>query len=573
MISQTNQIKAITNEIEVNLVDTIKEITTKRIIQDNKYLIKLLHLASGLSEIRLFAIGKLDTWLNNPKLAVCAQDLLLAICINCKENDVELIQNLVKLKPKPKLQQHFLDCLKEVMKISNYTFELVFSQALINEVTRTRDQHNSNQIQLSFNFNPKLAAKLLAINFQKFLIAKEDNLKLIRSILRETIRNTKNDFDILVFTSELLNDIRFHVREFCEFDERTREKYVSNISDLITVCQFISITPQIKDAYLKRSQETKNILIKYYQQASQIQAQAVTWLQSIVREYKISPIQRINSLLKVLFMVDKTETYYNVDDWPPDKDRTYMLRVVSEIPVSSETLLQILFMTDCLTIKYILDLEERLLKTASFIQHKDPTLFSSFELTNTDAYLTALFKITLYSYSSEYDSILPKNYTPPLLTITAFYWKAIQILLLLSVLDAKGFGQIAWRQYPTLRICMEILMTEDYSFPPQTSISQEMTNEKYRLIELDLQNKEKAEILELETYFKSTPTQQVVLTEKDSYLIGQVMKYDPKGPARRLPNDLLQNLKKLNTDYKLGQYLCKCRNPDYLLELIKTQVF
>jgi hypothetical protein len=61
------------------------------------------------------------------------------------------------------------------------------------------------------------------------------------------------------------------------------------------------------------------------------------------------------------------------------------------------------------------------------------------------------------------------------------------------------------------------------------------------------------------------------IAESNSKLIGQVMKFDPSGPARRPPMDTIQNIRKLNSEYKLGQLLCKCRNPDLLLSLIKRQ--
>lgn len=44
-----------------------------------------------------------------------------------------------------------------------------------------------------------------------------------------------------------------------------------------------------------------------------------------------------------------------------------------------------------------------------------------------------------------------------------------------------------------------------------------------------------------------------------------------RGPPRRPPPDAIQNIRKLNSEYKLGQLLCKSRQPDLLLDLIKRQ--
>jgi integrator complex subunit 1 len=62
-----------------------------------------------------------------------------------------------------------------------------------------------------------------------------------------------------------------------------------------------------------------------------------------------------------------------------------------------------------------------------------------------------------------------------------------------------------------------------------------------------------------------------VINEANSQLIGQVMKYDPLSSVRQPPTETLQNLRKLNVDYKLGQMLCRSRDPDYLLILVKRQ--
>lgn len=43
------------------------------------------------------------------------------------------------------------------------------------------------------------------------------------------------------------------------------------------------------------------------------------------------------------------------------------------------------------------------------------------------------------------------------------------------------------------------------------------------------------------------------------------------GPPRRPTSEAIQNIKKLNSEYKLGQLLCKSRNPDFLLMLINGQ--
>ncbi len=233
---------------------------------------------------------------------------------------------------------------------------------------------------------------------QKILLQRnsDDYLRLLRSLLRDTIRNSRQDFDLNKFTNELVNDniikqiyAQFNQNEtlslstallnlaggLADFSQiQIRERYVNGICDLITVCILVAITPPIKEAYLRRQQDTREILIKYYMSMSQIQSDAVTWLQAIVvKIYKINPTELVRCMFKVLFMVDKPEQHYTIDNWPTEQERGTMFRVVSEIPVLSETLHQVLTITKSVPdhmFMLMLCVEENLLKTAALVHCK-----------------------------------------------------------------------------------------------------------------------------------------------------------------------------------------------------------
>lgn len=332
----------------------------------------------------------------------------------------------------------------------------------------------------------------------------------MRVLLRDIIRNSRNDFDLLQYTNELINDELIKANFFqqqqqtttssttaadswCDFSgqAQTRERYVISICDLITTCVLVAITPQIKEAYQKAgrggtaivgggfsiiqndetstSSSSSSTLIKYYMLMSRIQSDTVTWLQTIVsRSYEINVNELIKCLFKVLFMVDKPEQYYTIDNWPSEQERATLFRVVSEIPVLSDTLHQVLLLTKYLPepiFMLMLCVEENLLKTCALVHCKN---IYSLKLANIDSFIQLLFNICLYRVKS-----------PPSLAVTVLYWKAWQILLILAALDPKSFGQTAWDHYPTLRLLMEMTMLDDYNFPPQSSITDENSAENY----------------------------------------------------------------------------------------------
>lgn len=267
--------------------------------------------------------------------------------------------------------------------------------------------------------------------------------------------------------------------------------------------------------------------------------------------------------LKVLFMVDKPEQHYTIEAWPSEQERGTLFRVVSEIPVLSETLHQVLLLTKSLPesmYMLMLCVEENLLKTCALVHCKH---IYSMRMNQCDAFVQLLFNICLY-----------KAQSPPSLAVTVLYWRAWQCLLILAAVDPKQFGQSAWEHYPTLRVLMEMIMIEDYSFPPQSSVLDEGSVERFRALDNQAMLLEREEILEFENSFTAQDPNSTAprSTEANSKLIGQVMKFDPSGVARRPPLETLQSIKKLSAEYKLGQLLCKSRQPDFLLSLIHRQV-
>ncbi len=199
----------------------------------------------------------------------------------------------------------------------------------------------------------------------------EDLVRPLRSLLRDTIKNSRQDFDLIEFTHGLLN---LSVPLIDLNQVQLRERYVNGICDLISVCVLVAITPNIKEAYMRRQHDTKDTLIKYYMLMAQIQRDTIIWLHDVVfNVYKVNSNFLINCMFKILFMVDKPEQCYSIDNWPSEQERGIMFKVVSEIPVLFETLLQVLMITKSLPdnmFMLMLCVEENLLKQAALVNNK-----------------------------------------------------------------------------------------------------------------------------------------------------------------------------------------------------------
>lgn len=170
-----------------------------------------------------------------------------------------------------------------------------------------------------------------------------------------------------------------------------------------------------------------------------------------------------------------------------------------------------------------------------------------------------LFEILLNSCAYHHpDKIeLPLGYTPPQLAISNLYWKTWLIMLIYCAHIPEVFGTLACRKYPMLRIFIEMCITNNFLFPAF-------------LEDLQFQSVEKQKILEFESYLAAASTK-ITITEQTSLLLSQLMGMDPVGPPRRPPPAVLEQLRIMNTNLRIGHLLCRSRDPDFLLEIIQRQ--
>lgn len=168
------------------------------------------------------------------------------------------------------------------------------------------------------------------------------------------------------------------------------------------------------------------------------------------------------------------------------------------------------------------------------------------------------FLFSMAEYHHPENIVLPIGYEPPKLAISSLYWKAWNILLMLSAHNPGTFGAFCWEQYPMLRNLMEMCITNQFtdSKPPDE--------------ELQMASLERTHILEFETHLAAA-TSKVIITEQTSLLLSQLMLMDPMGVARRPPMHILEQFQVQNGTHKLGHLLCRSRKPDLLLDIIQRQ--
>ncbi|XP_020830897.1 integrator complex subunit 1 isoform X2 [Phascolarctos cinereus] len=558
--------------VEEYVLDMLRDQLNRRQPMDNvsRNLLRLLTATCGYKEVRLMAVQRLEMWLQNPKLTRPAQDLLMSVCMNCGTHgseDMEVISSLIKIRLKPKvLLNHYMLCVRELLNAHRDNLGTTVKFVIFNELSNARNPNNMQILYTVLQHSSELAPKFLAMVFQDLLTNKDDYLRASRALLREIIKQTKHEINFQAFCLGLMQERKEPQYLEMEFKER----FVIHITDLLAVSMMLGITAQVKEAGIawdKGEKKNLEVLRSFQNQIAAIQRDAVWWLHTVVPSIsKLAPKDYVHCLHKVLF-TEQPETYYKWDNWPPESDRNFFLRLCSEVPILEDTLMRILVIGLSRELPLgpadAMELADHLVKRAAAVQADDVEVLRVERIQLIDAVLN------LCTYHHPENIQLPPGYKPPNLAISTLYWKAWPLLLVVAAFNPENIGLAAWEEYPTLKMLMEMVMTNNYSYPPCTLTDEETRTEMINR-ELQISQREKQEILAFEGHLAAASTKQTI-TESSSLLLSQLTSLDPQGSPRRPPPHILEQVKGLNQSLRLGHLLCRSRNPDFLLDIIQRQ--
>ncbi|XP_025938874.1 integrator complex subunit 1 isoform X2 [Apteryx mantelli] len=558
--------------VEEYVLDMLRDQLNRRQPMDNvsRNLLRLLTATCGYKEVRQMAVQRLEMWLQNPKLTKPAQDLLMSVCMNCNTHsseDMEVISNLIKIRLKPKvLLNHYMLCVRELLNAHRDNLGTTIKFVIFNELSNARNPNNMQILYTVLQHSSEQAPKYLAMVFQDLLTTKDDYLRASRALLREIIKQTKHEINFQAFCLGLMQE-----RKEAQYSEMEfKERFVIHITDLLAVSMMLGITAQVKEAGIawdKGEKKNLEVLRSFQNQIAAIQRDAVWWLHTVVPSIsKLAPKDYVHCLHKVLF-TEQPETYYKWDNWPPESDRNFFLRLCSEVPILEDTLMRILVIGLSRDLPLgpadAMELADHLVKRAAAVQADDVEVLRVERIQLIDAVLN------LCTYHHPENIQLPPGYQPPNLAISTLYWKAWPLLLVVAAFNPENIGLAAWEEYPSLKMLMEMVMTNNYSYPPCTLTDEEKCTEMINR-ELQISQREKQEILAFEGHLAAASTKQTI-TESSSLLLSQLTSLDPQGPPRRPPPHVLEQVKSLNQSLRLGHLLCRSRHPDFLLNIIQRQ--
>ncbi|XP_019853906.1 PREDICTED: integrator complex subunit 1-like [Amphimedon queenslandica] len=568
---------SVCRSLHSHVVQLVKDQLGKRGLQPSDVIlrtnIKFLTSAAGLAEVRLFVAEKFEQWVQNSKMVKQVQELLSTVAINSHQNtpeDVRVLETLLNVKLKTRFfSQNYVSCIKEFVSVHQSYISIVLRRVVNNELSQTVRQPTNIQVLTSIvQQYPEESMKVLGSVFQDFLCRKEDFLRALRGFLRELVRRCEG-FPFSVFARSLMQ--QRSEPEYSALDQPHKERMATSLADLISVTCLLSVSASIRELYSSYNKGDKThsqSLAQFFDTLGLIQRDAVWWVHSILPNFlRPQPSDYKACLRKVLFL-EPHDSYCGKDNWPPETERGAILQLMTECSLKGDTLMRILVIgldRDLpLSPSDALDITDKLVARAANVHTNDIPRVPSLDKREL---FDAIFDITAYRPPSSI--MLPKSYKPPDLAISKLYWKGWLLLLVLAAFNPKTIGSIAWSEYPMLQAMMIMVMTNEYSHSLTIAKS---NREASSLQEEKIVQEEKEVILTYENHLAvSSSSTETEVTESNSYLLNQVMLLDPRGPARKLPSSALELIKTVNGSLRLGQLLCQCRQPDFLLEIIQQQ--
>ncbi len=263
--------------------EVINETLARRNINDvQRNVLKLLMVTAGIRPVRQLIAQRLEAWFQNPKLTRPSQDLLLTVCMNVTDADVDIIATLLRIRFKNKsFLNHFYLCMKELLNKEDSTFDHVLTTVINNELASVRHLNNFHLISIAFQSNANRATEQLARVFLSIIFRKECFLKALRALLREIVRNLRHEhINFLKFVEALFDRTRTYSgsAEFATVDEEVLRRTPFTIIDLATEVIFLSIGQNVREAFSTSRSDRKEIIRLFQYQVAAIQRAGVLWI-------------------------------------------------------------------------------------------------------------------------------------------------------------------------------------------------------------------------------------------------------------------------------------------------------
>ncbi|CAI2728570.1 unnamed protein product [Schistosoma spindalis] len=279
-----------------------------------------------------------------------------------------------------------------------------------------------------------------------------------------------------------------------------------------------------------------------------------------------------------------TSALYPTEDIWPDQDNNFLTRLICDTDVSEKLLNQLLILgldTSChfLTAIEAGDIVCNLIWRGAMLSCDSG--LDGLTVTRPEQLIDLLFASCTYLS----DQQIPAEMSE--FAYAQLYWKVTLTCIILAAYCPRTCGSYLWTNFPTIRRLMEIVISSDFISPstkestshnPNVDLTEKMNYEIEAQLILRLEsfllankNKSTSTTSSTEENHPFTSDSSVVITSESSQLINKLVRNNPRGPCRRLPEEQLCYLRLLCQRLHLERRLWNSRSPDFLLDLLHNQ--
>ena len=515
-----------------------------------------LKIACCYPELRLTISRQFESRLCDmkiPKLLVDLLNTLVSVCEAPEDN--ESIITLVTMRLKTKLANTpYIAAIQTLIK-SKENLAICLRQVILNELSARKNLcTNIPLLQMMFRHHSEECARILASIFQDLLSTKDEMLKPIKLLLRELVRQVKQDINFQILASSLLQER--NEEKFRRMDHGYMPKYVFIITDIaswVSINYAHFVNRDVSSLTHEPTKKQEHSMKEMNTYLSIIQMHGISWLMHVVAKLLpgMSTTEQFYSVLLrklVLFDVD-----WNKEEWPNESERGNIQKILQQGTILENSILNLCSFpykenmhVSPLTIIAIL---EKLFHNSLISRYNlacaNPQIFEN------------ILRLSLVSKELNSDSKDSENLD---YCFADYYWRCWILVLILSMCNLQALGREVFDSYPTLKMLMEMCLTGDFKFPTTLGFSRK-SNEASVLARESLL----AKYEEDETSKRATES----FTEEDQHT--NLFIYDIHGTPRRPLTSAVDNLTRLNHTFGLDKQIFQCRDPDFLLEIIECQ--
>lgn len=431
--------------------------------------------------------------------------------------------------------------------------------------SNSSSNHNMKLLALVFRSVPSDPNRHLALALQDLAASAtgphdhpQQHLQLaLRPLVRKVVRCLHSErLNLCSLCINLMGDRE----EILAQPGAAKERWISSLAEMVNMACMAC-------AAVQRPETDDEVTFRF--DVARVHAAAVDWCQSRVPRYFDNGISQdqFSALVGYLLLLKPIASYLTAGDSVTELEKSRCQYWLTDLPLQESTIVSIVF--TALNMKLIrqdaaLDMVKLLVRRACLLQNKLSRMnmpHSAFDFRDANIAF-GLLRLAMY------EPPLPPHATPPETTICvrAWLWESVILLLPLVAFAPAVFGRAMW-ELPTVRRLIEALVKGKIDELEKLEDEDSVLRNQNELIlafgrEMLLLNEQHGLNIEIFNSTSSGNTDQW----RNLFMLNDI-----NANVRIPPADVINNIRIMDRELGLANSLRNSRDPDFLLDIMRSE--